>query len=132
MQWEGQNLAAKSKRGEVMSGWLKRVTPTPHCSRRPPSFSFSRLLTPAYTKKKYTGTAIMAVIDSLTFVIRAADQDNVRGRAVRRIFMSNPAMKLAKLFTGDVVILSAPSEISQEKVGLCLPSEMVCQIPFYI
>ena len=65
----------------------------------------------------------MAVVSSLTFVIRAADQDNVRGRAVRRIFISNPAMKLAKLFTGDVVILSAASEISQEKVGLRLPSE---------
>jgi len=65
----------------------------------------------------------MADITSLTFTIRAADQDNVRGRAVRRIFISNNAMKIAKLFTGDVVVLSVTSDICQRKVGAHLLSE---------
>lgn len=65
----------------------------------------------------------MADITSLTFIVRPADQDNVRGRAVRRIFISNNAMKIAKLFTGDVVILSVTSDICQRKVGAHLPSE---------
>jgi len=60
----------------------------------------------------------MADITSLTFAIRAADQEDVRGRAVRRIFISNNAMKIAKLFTGDVVVLSETSEICQRKVSL--------------
>lgn len=65
----------------------------------------------------------MEDITSLTFIIRPADQDNVRGRAVRRIFISSNAMKIAKLFTGDVVVLSVTSDICQPKVGAHLLSE---------
>jgi hypothetical protein len=65
----------------------------------------------------------MADIPSLTFSITAADQVNVRGRALSRIFLSNNALKLANLFTGDVVVLSAPSQICQQKVSLHLLSE---------
>jgi hypothetical protein len=66
----------------------------------------------------------MAEIPSLTFSITAADQINVRGRAIRRIFLSNNALKLANLFTGDVVVLSASSQICHQKVSLHLLSEI--------
>jgi AAA family ATPase len=69
----------------------------------------------------------MADFSSNTFTVRAADQINVRGRAVRRIFLSNHAMKLAKLFAGDVVGLTAISEICQQRLSVRLLSEMRCQ-----
>ena len=59
----------------------------------------------------------------LPFSISPADHLNVTGRAVRRIFLTNNALKLAKLSTGDVVVLSAASQISYQKVGLNLLSE---------
>jgi len=64
----------------------------------------------------------MADISSNTFTIRTTDRANVRGRAVRRIFLSDHAMKLAKLFAGDVVALTAASDICQEQVGVPLQS----------
>ena len=66
-------------------------------------------------------------MSSNTFIIRAADKVNVRGRAVRRIFLSNHAMKLAKLYAGDVVVLTAASEISQQRDSVRLLSKMLCQ-----
>jgi hypothetical protein len=69
----------------------------------------------------------MADFSSNTFTVRTADQVNVRGRAVRRIFLSNHAMKLAKLFAGDVVVLTATSEICQQRVSVRLLSKMRCQ-----
>lgn len=66
-------------------------------------------------------------MSSNTFTIRAADQVKVRGRAVRRIFLSNHAMKLAKLFAGDVVVLNVASEISQHRDSVRLLSKMRCQ-----
>jgi hypothetical protein len=69
----------------------------------------------------------MADISSNAFTIRTADQLNVRGRAARRIFLSNHAMKLAKLFAGDVVVLTAVSEISQQRVSVRPLSKMRCQ-----
>jgi hypothetical protein len=48
----------------------------------------------------------------LTFAITPADHLNVTGRAVRRFFLTNNALKHAKLSTGDVVVLSAASQIS--------------------
>jgi hypothetical protein len=65
----------------------------------------------------------MPHFDSLSFTITPADQVNVTGRAVRRIFLSNNALKLTKLSTGDAVVLVVASEISQQKVGVRLPSE---------
>ncbi len=59
----------------------------------------------------------MADISSVTFTIRATDHSNVRGRAVRRIFLSDHALKLAKLFAGDVVVLTPASDIHQGQVG---------------
>ncbi len=53
-----------------------------------------------------------------TFTIRVTDHANVRGRAVRRVFLSDHAMKLAKLFAGDVVVLTAASDMCQEQVCL--------------
>lgn len=62
----------------------------------------------------------MADISSVTFTIRLAYHANVRGRAVRRIFLSDHALKLAKLFAGDVVVLTAASDIYEEQVSaLC-------------
>jgi hypothetical protein len=69
----------------------------------------------------------MADFSSNTFTVRAADQINVRGRAVRRIFLSNHAMKLAKLFAGDVVGLTAISEMYQQRVSVRLLSKMRCR-----
>lgn len=69
----------------------------------------------------------MADFSSNTFTVRAADQINVRGRAVRRIFLSNHAMKLAKLFAGDVVGLTAISEMCQQRVSVRLLSKMRCR-----
>jgi hypothetical protein len=60
----------------------------------------------------------MADISSITFTIRATDHANVRGRAIRRVFLSDHALKLAKLFAGDVVLLTAASDIYQEQVGV--------------
>jgi hypothetical protein len=57
----------------------------------------------------------MSDISSVTFTIRATDHANVRGRAVRRVFLSDHALKLAKLFAGDVVVLTAASDIFQEQ-----------------
>jgi hypothetical protein len=76
----------------------------------------------------------MTEIPSLTFSITAADQVNVRGRAIRRFFLSNNALKLANLFTGDVVVLSASSQICHQKVCLHLLSENehAPQSPFFI
>jgi hypothetical protein len=70
----------------------------------------------------------MADVSSNTFTIRATDQVNVGGRAVRRIFLSNHVMKLAKLFAGDVVVLTAASEICQQPVGVRLLSK--CGVKF--
>ncbi|KAN0118673.1 AAA ATPase [Russula decolorans] len=68
----------------------------------------------------------MADISSVTFTIRVAYHANVRGRAVRRIFLSDHALKLAKLFAGDVVVLTAASDIYKEQrhfaVGTVWPS----------
>ncbi|KAF8491156.1 AAA family ATPase [Russula emetica] len=68
----------------------------------------------------------MADISSITFTTRATDHVNVRGRAVRRVFLSDHALKLAKLFAGDVVVLTAASDIYQEQrhfaVGTVWPS----------
>jgi len=58
--------------------------------------------------------------DTFTFTIRATDHANVRGRAVRRVFLSDHALKLAKLFAGDVVVLTAASDTYQEQVGVPL------------
>ena len=55
----------------------------------------------------------VAIFSSNTFTVRVTDQINVRGRVVRRISLSNDAIKLAKLFAGDVVALTATSEICQ-------------------
>ncbi|KAI9512111.1 AAA family ATPase [Russula earlei] len=54
----------------------------------------------------------MAVADipSHAFIIRAANNDNVKGRAIQRIFVNSDAMKRAKLFAGDVVALTAALE----------------------
>jgi hypothetical protein len=68
----------------------------------------------------------MADISSLTFTLRATDA-NVRGRAVRRIFLSDHALKLAKLFAGDVVALTATSDIYKERVRVPLQSKMRCR-----
>lgn len=56
-----------------------------------------------------------------TFTISRAT-DNVRGRAVRRVFLSDHALKLTKLFAGDVVVLTAASDICQGQVGMPLQS----------
>jgi hypothetical protein len=66
----------------------------------------------------------MADISSITFTIRTTDHVNVRGRAVRRVFLSDHALKLAKLFAGDVVVLTAASDIYEEQVGVTLQSKM--------
>jgi hypothetical protein len=66
----------------------------------------------------------MADISSFTFTIRTTDHANVRGRAVRRVFLSDHALKLAKLFAGDVVVLTAASDIYEEQVGVPLQSKM--------
>ena len=63
-------------------------------------------------------------MSSNTFTIRAADEVKVRGRAVRRIFLSNHALKLAKLFAGDVVVLTVASEISQQRDSVRLLSKL--------
>ncbi|KAI0276798.1 AAA family ATPase [Russula aff. rugulosa BPL654] len=68
----------------------------------------------------------MTDISSITFTLRATDHVNVRGRAVRRVFLSDHALKLAKLFAGDVVVLTAASDIYEEQrhfaVGTVWPS----------
>lgn len=69
----------------------------------------------------------MADISSITFTIRTSDHANVRGRAVRRVFLSDHALKLAKLFAGDVVVLTAASDIYQEQVSVPLQSRMRCR-----
>lgn len=48
-----------------------------------------------------------------SFTVRPADHHNVRGRATRRIFISDDTMKLAKWLAGDVVVLllAAPSQL---------------------
>jgi hypothetical protein len=56
----------------------------------------------------------MADLSSHSFVVRAADQNNVRGRAIRRVFVSNSVMKLANSSAGDLIVL-APGD-SQTKV----------------
>ena len=66
----------------------------------------------------------MADNSSITFTIIASNHANVRGRAVRRVFLSDHALKLAKLFAGDVVVLTAASDIHQEQVGVSLKSRM--------
>lgn len=60
----------------------------------------------------------MADISSITFTIRTIDHANVRGRAVRRVFLNDHTLKLAKLFAGDVVALTAASDIYEEQVGV--------------
>ena len=50
---------------------------------------------------------LMADISSHTFVIRGADQVNFTARAVRRIFVNSDAIKMSKLYAGDVVALAA-------------------------
>lgn len=69
----------------------------------------------------------MADISSVTFTIRATDHANIRGRAVRRVFLSDHALKLAKLFAGDVVVLTTASDIYEEQVGVPLQSKMRCR-----
>ncbi|KAH9978347.1 P-loop containing nucleoside triphosphate hydrolase protein [Russula compacta] len=62
---------------------------------------------------------------SRSFTVRPADQHNVKGRAVRRIFISDDAMKLAKWLAGDVVVLLlvAPSQLRRPfAVGTLWPS----------
>jgi hypothetical protein len=49
----------------------------------------------------------MADISSHTFVIRGADQLDFTARAVRRIFVNSDAIKMSKLYAGDVVALAA-------------------------
>jgi len=68
----------------------------------------------------------MADISSQTFIITAADQDNVKGRAIRRIFLSSDAMKLAKLFAGDVVVLTAASETQVGASALGMSTLKIC------
>jgi hypothetical protein len=68
----------------------------------------------------------MADISSHTFVIRATDRVNFTARAVRRIFVNSDAIKMSKLYAGDVVAFAAAesadsvqphsSETSQRKV----------------
>jgi len=52
---------------------------------------------------------VMADISSHTFVIRVPNQVNITARAVRRIFVNSDAIKMSKLYAGDVVAL-APAE----------------------
>ncbi|KAI9452786.1 AAA family ATPase [Lactarius psammicola] len=49
----------------------------------------------------------MADISSHTFVIRVPDQVIITARAVRRIFVNSDAIKMSKLYAGDVVVLVA-------------------------
>ena len=49
----------------------------------------------------------MADISSHTFVIQRTDQINSTTRAVRRIFVNSDAIKMSKLYAGDVVALAA-------------------------
>jgi hypothetical protein len=73
----------------------------------------------------YSHAYFMDDISSVTFTTRATD--HVRGRAVRRVFLSDHALKLAKLFAGDVVALTAASDIYQGRVGVPLQSKMRCR-----
>ncbi|KAH9016927.1 P-loop containing nucleoside triphosphate hydrolase protein [Lactarius pseudohatsudake] len=47
----------------------------------------------------------MADISSHSFVIRVPNQVNITARAVRRIFVNSDAIKMSKLYAGDVVAL---------------------------
>ncbi|KAI9443648.1 AAA family ATPase [Lactarius indigo] len=47
----------------------------------------------------------MADISSHSFVIRVPNQVNITARAVRRIFVNSDAIKMSKLYSGDVVAL---------------------------
>ena len=49
----------------------------------------------------------MVDISSHTFVIRGADTLDFTARAVRRIFVNSDAIKMSKLYAGDVVALAA-------------------------
>lgn len=49
----------------------------------------------------------MADISSHTFVIQGTDRVNFAARAVRRIFVNSDAIKMSKLYAGDVVVLTA-------------------------
>jgi hypothetical protein len=69
----------------------------------------------------------MADISSVAFTIRATYHANARGRTVRRVFLSDHALKLAKVFAGDVVVVTAASDIYQEQVGVRLQSKMRCR-----
>jgi len=69
----------------------------------------------------------MADISSITFTIRTTDHAKVKGRAVRRVFLSDHALKLAKLFAGDVVALTAASDIYQGEVGVSMQSKTRCR-----
>ncbi|KAH9954933.1 AAA family ATPase [Russula dissimulans] len=64
----------------------------------------------------------MADIPSHTFIIAAADQDNVKGRAIRRIFLSTDAMKLEKWFAGDLVVLTA-AQVGASALGMDILSK---------
>ncbi|KAI0286546.1 AAA family ATPase [Russula brevipes] len=68
----------------------------------------------------------MADRSPCTFTVRAADHDDARGRAIRRIFLGSDAMKSAKWFSGDVVALAAAPENCQQQrpfaVGTVWPS----------
>jgi hypothetical protein len=66
----------------------------------------------------------MADIPSHTFIIAAADQDNVKGRAIRRIFLSTDAMKLEKWFAGDLVVLTA-AQVGASALGMDILSKSV-------
>ncbi|KAI0299653.1 AAA-domain-containing protein [Multifurca ochricompacta] len=46
-------------------------------------------------------------ISSQTFVIKAANQEIVKGRAIRKIFVNSDTLKLAKSCAGDIAVLIA-------------------------
>ncbi|KAN0128871.1 P-loop containing nucleoside triphosphate hydrolase protein, partial [Lactarius tabidus] len=67
----------------------------------------------------------MADISSHTFVIRATDRVNFTARAVRRIFVNSDAIKMSKLYAGDVVAFAAAESADSSQlyaVGEIWPS----------
>ncbi|KAI0247471.1 AAA family ATPase [Lactifluus subvellereus] len=59
----------------------------------------------------------MTDFSSFSFLIRAADQVNVKGRAIRRVFVSNNIIKLTKSCAGDLVVLAPAYTIRDSETG---------------
>ena len=69
---------------------------------------------PVSDEMSQVSNKFLTAMTSLSFLIRAADQVNVKGRAIRRVLVSNNVMKLSKSCAGDFVVL-APASIGDSQ-----------------